>query len=261
MPLVFYVYFIYVMLLHMCSYILGEQFLCDMRKNNKGRKKRLSPEQVTELRNEFIRRNHEQRHSLRQFAKLKHIPHETLRRAITYNRETNPTGLKPYKYRTRAHAFKSEDDFTIWKAKRVPCATALLNSSYKQWVFQDEGNCDSNKTFNSSNNVFWKSPTDNTPVPVIVNSKFRNKENWVHFSVLFTYDRKISIDFYTTLDENVCDRSFICVCFLYIYSFTLYVLFIYIVYSPFTLCVLYVFTFCLCICYIYIGKAAMGETG
>lgn len=148
--------------------------------------------------------NHERRLSLRQFAKTKQIKFETLRRAVVYDRINNPNGIKKYSYRTRSYAFKNNEEFEIWKRKRMSVATNLLNTSYKEWIFQDEGNQDSNKTFNKKNNVFYKRANDETPVPILVKSKFRNKANWVHFSVLFTYDKKISLNIFTKQNENVC---------------------------------------------------------
>lgn len=105
-------------------------------------------------------------------------------------------------YLIYSYGFTTEEDFIIWKAKRKVVATCLLNTSYKRFLFQDEGNCDSNKTFNKKNNIFYKNPRDPTPIPVFIKSKFRNKENWVHFSVMFTYDRKIGIDFFTKIDTQ-----------------------------------------------------------
>ena len=140
---------------------------------------------------------------MRQFAKTKNISKDTLHRAIRYHPTKNPTGIKKYNYRVRTYGFKNETEFNLWKLKRLQVSKALLNTNYKNWIFQDEGNLDSNKTFNKKNNVYWKRMSDPTPVPILVKSKFRNKANWVHFSVLFTYDKKISIQFFTRINENV----------------------------------------------------------
>lgn len=181
----------------------GEKFLCDKRHDNPGRPHKITPERATELIDEFLPKNHEQGTSLRQFAKEKGIDKQTLSRAIKYHPTRNPNGIKPYAYRTRSYGFASEDEFRLWKAKRLQVATCLLNSDYKTWIVQDEGNFDSNKTFNKKNNYYWKKPIDeDTPVPTIVKSKFRNKDNWVHFSVLYTYDKKIAIQFFTQTDVN-----------------------------------------------------------
>ena len=183
---------------------LGDQFLSDQRRNykktsNSGRPPRFSPEEIVTLKEQFLERNHTHGESLRDFAKGQNPPikYSALLRALKYHPKRNPTGLKAYKYRTRSYGFKNDEDFQIWKKQRLAVSKSRYNQSYKEFVFQDEGNCDSNKTFNASNNVFWKRVSDPTPVPVIVKSKFRNQANWTHFSVMFTYDKKIGIDFFT----------------------------------------------------------------
>ena len=112
---------------------------------------------------------------------------------LRYDETKNPNGFKAYTYRTRSYGIKKVDEFTIWKAKRVANATSHYNRYYKEFSFQDEGNCDSNKTINPNIHVWWKRSV------VLKKPSMLNKSK---FSIMLTLNEKIVIDSFTKEDEN-----------------------------------------------------------